>query len=155
MSTINQLSIAYELSDFSYTHSKLWGLDLSWSCLDQDFWSLNCQKVCLDSWGNLDIVKKFISTVEKSQLRLRLLDFVLTSMSRHKSLDQDWEVHQDEEILSFLNSLFWSWLRSKWIFAYFLLRFLKTLRLFVIFRLKKPWFIQDFLTNLDNLNFSG
>ncbi len=47
------------------------------------------------------------------------LNFVLTSMSRPKILDQDGKIHRDLEILTFLGSLLWSQSRSKWIFAYF------------------------------------
>jgi hypothetical protein len=62
---------------------------------------------------NLDVVKEWvstvekISTVEKSRLRSRLLDFVWTSMSRPKSLDR--EIHRDLKI---------SRSRSAWIFVF-------------------------------------
>ncbi len=92
--------------------------------------------VRLYSRENLNIFKKFISTVEKSRSRSRFLDFVSASMSRPKSLDRDQEICRDLEILSFLNSLSRSRSRSTWIFVYFLSRFLNFSRLFVIFILK-------------------
>ncbi len=76
------------------------------------------QTVCLDSRENLDIFKKFVSTVEKSWSRSRLLDFVSTSMSRPKSLDRDRKIRRDLKILAFLDSLSWSRSRSAWIFAF-------------------------------------
>ncbi len=85
------------------------GLDLSWSCLDRESWSWHCQRVSLNSWENLDIFKKCVSTIEKSRLR---------SMSRPKSLDQDREIHQDLKILAFLDSSSRSRSRSGWILAF-------------------------------------
>ncbi len=87
--------------------------------------SRHCQTVRLDSRENLDIFKKFVSTVEK----LRNLDFVSTSMSRPKSLDRDQEICRGMEILSFLDSLSRSRSRSKWIYEYFSSRFLNSSRL--------------------------
>ena len=83
---------------------------------------------------DLDIVKKFISTVEKS--RLSFFNFVSTC-PEPKSFNQDQEICQDLEILAFLDSLSQSQSRSKWILAYFSLRFLNTSQLYIIFRLKK------------------
>ena len=65
--------------------------------------------------------------------RLRFLNLVSTSMSRPKSLDR--EICWDLEISVILNSS--SWLRNKWILAYFLSRFFNMSRLFAIFRFKK------------------
>jgi hypothetical protein len=98
--------------------SKHGGLDLSRSCLDWESRSRRCQRVSLDSQENLDSVKKCVLTVEKSWSRLRLLDFVSTSMSRPKSLDQDSEIRRDLKILAFLNSLSRSRSRSAWIFVF-------------------------------------
>ena len=91
------------------------------------------QRVSLDSWENLDSVKKCVSTVEKSRSRLRLLDFISTSMSRPKV---------SIEIKKCVD------------FCIFSSRFLNPSRLFIIFRLKRPQQCWDFSTNLDNLDAS-
>jgi hypothetical protein len=65
---------------------------------------------------NLDGFQKLVSTIEKSRSRSRFLDLVLTSMSRPKSLDRDWEIRRDLKILAFLDSLSRS--RSAWIFVF-------------------------------------
>ncbi len=66
----------------------------------------------------LDVVKECVSTVEKSWLRSRLLNFVWTTMSRPKSLDRDRVICRDLKILEFLDSLSWSRSRSAWIFVF-------------------------------------
>ncbi len=78
--------------------------------------------ICLDcvliKSLDVDIIKECISTVKKSWSRSRLLNFVSTSISRPKSLNQDWKIHRDLKILAFLDSLSRSRLRSAWIFAF-------------------------------------
>jgi hypothetical protein len=108
----------------------------------------NCQE--MPKFPGLDkLLDRYfwVSAVEKSRSRSRLLDFVSTSMSRPKSLYQ--EIWRDLKILAFLDSLSQSRSRSVWIFCIFLSRFLNPSRLFIIFRLKRPRQCQDFLTNLD------
>jgi hypothetical protein len=93
---------------------------LSRSCLDWESQSRRRQRVRLNSWENLDSVKKCASTVKKSRSRSRLLDFVSTSMSRPKSLDRDRdrEIHRDLKISAFLDNLSRSRSRSAWILAF-------------------------------------
>ncbi len=69
--------------------SKLGGLNLFWSCLDQDSQSRHCQQVFLDDRENLDSFKKLVSMIEKSRSRWRNLNFVSTPPSGPKSLDWD------------------------------------------------------------------
>ena len=90
--------------------AKPWGLNLIWSCLDRDSWSWHRQTVHLKSGENLDIFKKFVSTVKKFWSKSRFLNLVSTSMSGPKSLIQ--EMRQDLEISSFLESLSQSGSRS-------------------------------------------
>ncbi len=56
--------------------------------------------------------------IKISRWRLRLLNFVSTSMSRPKSLNWDREIHRDLKILAFLDSLSRSRSRSAWIFVF-------------------------------------
>jgi hypothetical protein len=110
----------------------------------------------------LDIVKQFVSTVEKistfsksSSRQSRNLDFVSTSMSRPKSLDRDREICRGMEILSFLDSLSRSRSRSKWIYEYFSSRFLNSLRLLSFSYSKCLHNVQislQILIRLDNLD---
>jgi hypothetical protein len=110
--------------------------------LDRDSRSRRCQRVSLDSRENLDSVKKLVSTIEISRSRLRLLDFVSTTMSRPKSLDRDREIRRDLKFLAFLNSLSQSRPRSAWIFVF-------SRRDFSIRRDFRPRQCRDFSTNLD------
>ena len=91
---------------------------MSRSCLDWESQSRRRQRVRLNSWENLDSVKKCASTVKKSRSRSRLLDFVSTSMSKPKSLNRDREIHRDLKISAFLDNLSRSRSRSAWIFAF-------------------------------------
>ncbi len=141
--------------------NNLGGLNLSRRGLNRDSRSWRHQRVSLDSRENLDSVKKCVSTVQKSWSRSRLLDFVSTSMSRPKSLDQDWEIHRDLKILACLDSLSWSQLRSAWIFV-FSHRDFSIRQDFSSFQTQKALTMSRFLnksqkswrvlTNLDNLN---
>ncbi len=93
---------------------------------------------------DLDVVKEWVSMIEISRSRSRLLNFVSTTMSRPKSLDRDREIRRDLKILAFLDSL-WKCVD----FCIFSSRFLNPLTLFIIFRLKRPRQCRDFSTNLD------
>ncbi len=119
---------------------KVGGLDLSRHGLDWDSRSRRRQRVSLDSRENLDSVKKLVSTIEISRSRLRLLDFVSTTMSRPKSLDR--EIRQDLKFSAFLDSLSRSQPRSAWIFVF-------SRRDFSIRRDFRPRQCRDFSTNLD------
>ncbi len=84
-----------------------------------------CLDVVLIETLDLDVVKEWVSTVEKistasksKSWRSRYLNFVSTSMSRPKNLDQDREFCQDLKILAFLDSLSRSRSRSAWIFVF-------------------------------------
>jgi hypothetical protein len=110
--------------------------------LDRDSPSRRHQRVSLDSRENLDSVKKLVSTIKISRSRLRLLDFVSTTMSRPKSLDQDWEIRRDLKFSAFLDSLSRSRPRSAWIFVF-------SRQDFSIRRDFRPRQCQDFSTNLD------
>ncbi len=85
--------------------------------------------ICLDVVSiktlDLDVVKEWVSTVEKiltasksKSRRLRYLDFVSTSTSRPKSLNRDREIRRDLKILAFLDSLSRSRSRSAWVFVF-------------------------------------
>ncbi len=83
---------------FQWRIFNLGGLDLSRSCLDWDSRSRHKKTVSLDGRENLDRLKKLVSTIEISQSRLRNIDFVSTSPSRYKYLDQDWDLSRLIEI---------------------------------------------------------
>jgi hypothetical protein len=80
-------------------------------------------------------------------------------MPRPKSLNRDREICRDLEILSFLDSSSRSRSRSKWIFAYFLSRFLNSARLYfhtqnvsIMSRfLDKSWFVSTISTILTKI----
>ncbi len=59
-----------------YNTIKPGGLELSRSCLDQDFQSWHWKRAGLDSQENLDTFKILVSTIKKSRSRLRFLDLV-------------------------------------------------------------------------------
>ncbi len=103
------------------------------------------QRVSLNSRENLDSVKKLVSTLEISRSRLRLLDFVSTTMSRPKSLDRDREIRRDLKFSAFLDSLSQSRPRSAWIFVF-------CCRDFSIRQDFRPRQCRDFSTNLDCLS---
>ncbi len=77
MLPISKIIALYQLKNIKHG-----GLDLS----------RHWKKVGLNSRENLDTFKILVSTIEKSQLRSRNLDFVSTPPSSLKSLNRDREI---------------------------------------------------------------
>ena len=108
---ISTISMCLDDIDKNLDATKSWLKSLDFKNLDREK-----KKVYLDRQENLDNLKKLVS-IEISRSRLRILDFVSTSMST-KSLNRDREIHRDLKILAFLNSLSQSQWRSAWIFVF-------------------------------------
>ncbi len=135
-----------QLSFFLYQIDKLFkllckpgGLDLSQSWHWQS-WSRQSK--------NFNTFKKCVLTVKKSRSRSRLLNFVLTSMSRPKCLDWDREICGDLKIFAFLDSLSRSQLRVCQFYHISRSRFLYLSRFLGLMYLKKSQKCQYFSTNL-------
>jgi hypothetical protein len=121
------------------------------------------QRVSLDSWENLDSVKKCVSTVEKSWSRLRLLDFISTSMSRPKV---SIEIEKFIEIWKFwhFSTVCLDFDQEMRGFLYFLVEISQSVKTFHHFQTQKASTMLRFLnksrqsrrvsTNLNNLDVS-
>ncbi len=77
-----------------------------------------CHKMVSSNLAQPNLIQPYLSTINISRSRSRLLDFVSTTMSRPKSLDRDREIRRDLKFLAFLDSLSRSRPRSAWIFVF-------------------------------------
>ncbi len=147
---------------------KLGGLDFGWSCLDWDSWSWHHQKVCLDSREiSIEIkISRFWLIMSRVRLLILTSSKSLSRQSRNLNWDQDFSIlsrHQcpDTRVLikiekfvetrKFCHFLTVCFDLDREVSGFlhiscqdFSSRFLKTSRLFAIFRLKKSWFSKDF-----------
>jgi len=81
------------------------GLDLIQHGLNWESRSWHGYKVSLDCWEIIGILKKFVSTAEKHQSRSRFVLILSTPNTRSISVNQDWEIIQDLQIMVILDSL--------------------------------------------------